>query len=534
MTSIRILLIGSVCTLMLCVSGCSGGRLRNLTAGSDYRTLDELEKSAAVEAERAEADQRQEALAKAAETADATVAVSKEREVPETEEAAAEETQLADASGERRRFLGFVNPFRRASATEAVSPDPFVEPTEAQAAAESTEVLTASKTETPKAAAASATEQPTATDSVADKFESTTIAEVEKQAESMFEEAAVKQEFSAADVAAAEAKPSAGSDELSFAEFLQQTQPKAEPLVAAEKTVSAEKTVAAVQTTTSQAATDDSFDAFMQKFGEEPSASVSTAAAETQVAAADPESAFSAFDIAKQTESPLVAKVPSASPNPFAEEVVVATEAAAAAPEINPFEETAQKHGFTRSQQDPWAAFAATQNQAAETPSASRATPSFAWSNAPEAAAIDERSQKLANLTQETHPTTSESRSPFQAASFSKATELRVPSVDSIPEVHPLVIPGGSTSDAARSPFQEATSFQHAQPHVQHDAHLTAVPFDQLQPAVADATAEPAAITSPETASSWQWSGRTWFLLLGCIIVCVLLFMPDRRNRHDA
>src|SRR6056297_3371828 len=124
MTSIRILLIGSVCTLMLCVSGCSGGRLRNLTAGSEYRTLDELEKSAAVEAERAEADQRQEALAKAAETADATVAVSKEREVPEAEETAATDTQLADASQERRRFLGFVNPFRRASAAEEVSPDP--------------------------------------------------------------------------------------------------------------------------------------------------------------------------------------------------------------------------------------------------------------------------------------------------------------------------------------------------------------------------------------------------------------------------
>ena len=100
------------------ITGCSGGRLRNLISRSDYKTLEEVEAEDTLTAEReAAADQKA--------FANAEKELSESKGLLVSDESAVE-ADKADAPEEKKSRFSLAGLFRRGDDSEEVTPDPFV------------------------------------------------------------------------------------------------------------------------------------------------------------------------------------------------------------------------------------------------------------------------------------------------------------------------------------------------------------------------------------------------------------------------
>ncbi|MEZ6129436.1 MAG: hypothetical protein R3C59_12200 [Planctomycetaceae bacterium] len=512
--------------LMLSISGCSGGKLRNLTAKSEFRTLEEIESPSAIAAERKAADKRQEELARSADQSP-TATVAHERTL-----AAGDSTE---ESKERVKRFSFTNPFRRKADTEEFSPDPFV---------------TTAETETNKSAHTNSTPPPvdrkvtSTTETQSGKSPANiasgtaTIAEVEKQAQELFAESLAKQESVTAATKSktlAETKTAAADTaeeaELSFADFLEKHQGRADENVEATTQVA----VTAVKSPTENAVRESppetsSFDAFLNE-AEKNQTGSATNGTTRQIAATEsnsPFTGFDAFDAQPQTDTAEDARTESADVNPFSQDAVVAEEFGNPF-ENDPFEETTRKHGFTRHNKDPWAALTKTDAASPEPAPQKSTSDSFAWNDS-----LSGHDSEVRPATNAVPATVKDTE--FRQVSLTRPTELSVPKAVDISQTAPLVIPGNSTSGQRHEVFEEAAAGPEPT-HLTNDPFLTSVPFESVgddsdQPA--ETVTAVAAVATTKSGTAWLWSGRTWFLLIGCLIVAFLLFAPDRKNQTNS
>lgn len=95
-----------------------------------------------------------------------------------------------------------------------------------------------------------------------------------------------------------------------------------------------------------------------------------------------------------------------------------------------------------------------------------------------------------------------------------------------------LIIPASDTSESsAFFEFSEQPTAVQQISATQTDSGLTSVassPLDNNADLFADATVGPAVQAA---ASSDSWSRRTWFLIIGCVLIAGLLFLPERQKR---
>lgn len=500
------ILIPVVLTIVLTSSvGCSGSRLRNMVGRSDYSSIEELEEADAYA--EYEGYKRKDVLA------------AQERELTEEDPATIQK--------QRKGFFDFVKVFNRKSDEDEFAPDPFTEPAVTD---ESKEVRTVS------AGKSSEFENESAVADKAEKFNST-IADVEKQAEALFTEGvkarqavSTKVETSAETLDGIFAEQSDTPQEQSFADFINRQKQAAGPVVAdVEK--AADKAVESVVRTVSQAKeTGSKFDSFLNQSteGEQKTASTDESSDLFPGLSEAFDEAFEDPSLNEPYEQEPVATASLA--NPFAESVDA------------PFAETTSKHGFkTSGGKDPWAAF----NESARKPAAAAPVEVVSSTHA------EQRNEF--NWSQPSGSRSSQTQSAFPAMDgqgfqghgeevnhdqaflqVSSTSTLDTQRPVDMSESMPLVIPGGMAAD---STFDNSAFQSEVQPApVGSDPFLTSVPvFEDVAPESAT-DVDVTAATSVATASEGlgQWSRRTWFFLIGCLIVAFLLFMPDRHNRTNA
>lgn len=472
--------------LILSNFGCSGSRLRNMVGRSEYSSLEDIEPQDPADS----ASRQGEALAKDSTRDRDGSLVSESRELDSADPVTVEK--------QRKGFLDFVKVFNRKSDTDEFAPDPFAE------SSSTTEIKTAS---TKPDSEISPEKRPAAS---VDNF-SSTIAAVEKQSETFFDESLAKAksapfETEPATKTADDQPATARSENDSFADFVKQ-QTEAIPLVADVKT-KATNAMHVVSATKNSAASE--FDALLNE----------KTTAKELVAAADASSALfpglsEEFDAAFQnSDAPQVPKSSQAN--------VVVTKSNDEMFDA-PFVEVAEKHGFSRDGgKDPWAVFA--QRQSTETvaeavqPAAqelkAKSENGFTWGLGVNSAPVDNEPEFPSSARQ------SHGSNGFQDPAF-----LQVSSTRPL-ETTPLMIPGGSVTDTSTQPAEFS-----------NDPFLTSVPMFEATTGGTSVEGESAAAIPTVAASPGglnQWSRRTWFLLIGCLIVALLIFMPDRRNRTNS
>ena len=486
-----------VVMLLLMMSGCAGKGLRGLVTRSDYKTLEELE------AADAEGSKEKEASLASADT-------------PETEK-------------QRRSIFNLAGWLNR-KGEEADFTDPFVD-VESEAAEEVTTAEAAVEKRLQEASAAAAN----AANEKARQYNET-LSTVEKKSNEAFEE------LSVADlVGTTEAKSETADDEdkstMSFSEFVElasteesktaaPSDPKAaktgspEPKTVAKQEsafdlllggTNFEEPVAAREEKTKDPVAEAFFAEALGSGQERVSDSPFADGLKEDEASAED---FLATTAASETAASDVRKEPAQSPE-----------------ESDPFSLAAERHGFGKiHQRDPWAAFGAGKG--------SQSAWSQTESNTVSTASLGSTKPRIWN-TPSTLTESEEASPAFDAAvstpepapSFSQvsqSSELPAPLAEVPMQVSggleiPNVIPatGVSSQPSTVNPvgFEE-------------DPFLTvASPADALEEIIDDpALAEIGSAAAPDASTDTGWSTRTWILLLGCLIVLALLFMPERQN----
>ncbi len=482
--------------------GCSGSRLRNMVGRSEYSSLEEMEEQDADGPLGAQG----EAVASDSNNKRTGSLVSATRELDPAEPADPVVKQK-----QRKGFFDFAKVFNRKSDVEEFAPDPFSE------AKTSPEVKTASVVTPTKPPA-----EKKQVSTEADKF-SSTISAVEKQAETIFEESLAKSESALfetepsvdGDAIETDQKADVQSPENSFADFVRE-KADANPVVANTKQDVATAFQAASSTKT--VATD--FDAFLSDTADtvEQTVPADTALALFPGLSEEFDAAFEQRDDAGPTETDF------ADFAGFADGVESTKQTALVE---STFTESAQKHGFDGNKsQDPWAAFGQGQTAAAQRRTVADSTKEvdsrngFAWGSAAESAASN---KPVFNLGNAQHQGLHESPDPtFLRVSSTRSLEPRA--TVEVSHSMPLMIPGAATS-SSQSPAMPGDPF------------LSSVPVfeevDENLPAELEVAAAVPTVATAEGGLS-QWSRRTWFLLIGCLIVAMLLFMPDRHNRTNS
>lgn len=501
---IPILLAGAIVSSV----GCSGSRLRNMVGRSDYQSLEELDALDGDKANESEAVAQYEAGERSGKL------VSQTSELP-----AEPEDDIATIEKKRKGFFDFVKVFNRNSDREEFAPDPFAEP--------------ASPGETAKtiegAKPTASVEQKLTADAEAEETTpdfSSTMANVEKQAEALFEEGlmnkdviAAATETAGADIASAAFGPQS-PQEQSFADFINQQEKTVEATVA-DVQQEVQSVIHSVSETKEAASPFDEFLNEMHDVEAEPVVADESSALFPELSEAFDE----AFEAAETESSPFtevaeVAEVAEAA-NPF-DESIPDDESPFVEVQESSFVETTQKHGFdTKSTNDPWAAFDRNSKTLGEERRTASVTSSndFNWGRpkvseqpAPETSFTDASDE---------NPFASDDQ-PFLHVSSTRTLDTQEP-VDMSASM-PLVIPGTSGIQG----------FDVSEPvPVSNDPFLTSVPtFDE---STSEPVIDPVPATTTVAADGGllQWSRRTWFLLIGCLIVALLLFMPDRHNRTN-
>jgi len=494
-----------IATLVLATAGCSGSRLRSLVTRSDYQSLEELEAKDALAVERSIADKEGTLAA-----SDKSQLVSQSREVDADEP-------------EDSKWFSISRLFSRESDDSELGTDPFVEPLPNKAAEpakkpEATEVAASEKTESPVAA-----KQP--------QF-SATINDVEKQAEELF-------------------------TEMSSAEAVVEEPPFADPNVSAV----AEVVVAAPKTAVAPAVESKSFEDFMAK--RETAKVVDQASKSFFEETAEPvkvaqNKIASSFDSLLDEAAPAVDATKTSPPASFDEtffpelkEALAEAEAEAAFGSLinsqdrnspfgrqrksvadeaaDPFAEASTKHGFEEVQhRDPWASFRG-----------SNVTKAMSWSMEDSAKSVSNE-QVVWGASESPRPTpdfdeaaAAEGSAPVftQVSSSSSAANNQRAGYSQSYEPA-LVIPGvlleSMTFEQSPAPV-EANELEPSS--LESDPFFTSIP--QAIPVSSEALAIDANGSMAASGSSGGWPIRTWFFILGCIIVAFLLFMPDRQNRAN-
>jgi len=279
-------------------------------------------------------------------------------------------------------------------------------------------------------------------------------------------------------------------------------------------------------------AEESTFDAFLNDLGGDNKSPGKQA--DQQVASTNQDSPFAefdAFDSPSQTEADVADKVNDETPaaNPFSQDSAVAAEFAAPFDD-DPFQETSRKHGFTRHNKDPWAALAKTSPPQPESDSQANAGQTFAWANSVKPQVPTASPQPEDELPVQ--------RDEFRQVSLTRSADLNTPEPIEFSDSEPLLIPGHTDTGQGIALFEDTTA-QTVEPATQisNDPFLTSVPFETAADSTGEAAATPAdvaPVAATKSGGLWEWSGRTWFLLIGCLIVAFLLFAPDRQNRTNA
>lgn len=518
--SLTILLI----TIVVSSSGCSGSRLRNMITRSDYQSLDELE-----------AQNR--ALA-----ASATSVEDSETEEPSTEKGrlrgllasrqrTVSEEESSAGSEKKRNPLNIAALFRRGTDSD-ISPDPFVAETDEADAGNVTPV---------SASDASATQQLVAE-----------AAQAEDRAEELFRKANEDGTVAAFAEAVASEEPIIAPDEKpdsalerSFADFLaeQSSKKPAVPSTSQKQTAATtaiDETIEQLLAMNDQpsdhgeSVTPSGFDELLglgsddatasDNFDEEPlfdelneliTDRTTTKQNAVDSSTAEPDATFDEI-FASQSATSNAALVSEEQQNPFDTGVI----------------EEAPATATTTS--DPWAAFREKQGtefaaSVAATSEAKQNVPAdtFSWADAPGPdnanpfGPVDNSTSTVSLAGTSGRETTS----PFRHASSSQLVSPQETTSGNTsgqsfgsPE---LVIPGSSDSDPIPVTTQDESDAAFA---------------DDLFADAEEALSLPAAADVGSPAPGGSGSGistRMWFFILGCVVVALLLFMPERQNRTN-
>lgn len=544
---------------VLAVSGCSGSRLRNMITRSDYKSLEQIEAQDSVKEARETAD-REKAIAAGTAGAEA-----------DTKLVAQQNDATADADAEepkKRSRLSLAGLLNRDVAEDEISPDPFlVASREENAAPDKPAIVATGNSIGDKTIQQTASKTTTTAADQAEQYVSNST-EAANTAAEMFRDiaatdAAVKTasndtpatanavttaEESFADFIAAQAKKSKS-------EFEQKVAEAAEPVIQKEAAIQAAEALAANPTGSVSAfdellsATETPRDtaAVKQTANAGPSddlvPGLDELLAETS-GTAFPEDAVTTEKSADTAASPSFDSVFGTSNPPAAD-----SESATAS--TNPFaaEEAAKATAEPVADADPWAAFRNNQQAVASVTNTESAfgandkqqAQPFNWadSSTAEQTKKSESHSPFSNASAtKSDSSTASEKSPFTTASASTVT------TDAADETSTagLVIPPVATQQVSFSSSDDAnrgTAFDDSQtdPFATGAAtsagdDLFAQADDELFAAATAGIATEATVAS-DPATFQGWSTRTWFFLLGCIIVALVLFMPERQKRTN-
>lgn len=516
-----------ICTLVvasaiLATAGCSGAKLRNLISRNDYQSLEELEA-----ADSSFNNSAEEAIAGS--DKDRSRFVSDRNELEEEEEA--RDGRFSIARLLRRKPAAMETEFGE---------DPFVEPI---------------STVVEKSAAGSNIEAVSGVQ--ADRFQealrtadriSASLDDAEKQAEDMFADAeqtgkaAGENAFAEAIAKTAAVDDSSNDSSQSFAEFMARNAARradsSEPqtskaVVTQEAAPKTAEIFARSSANTAKGGFD--FDTLLEEpiaganadavadFGGSETEDSSTDSYLDQMFASAADVSDSSFDFD-----------PPAADNEFDNgftEVNADAIVQKSAVEEDPFSLASEKHGFKPlNTKDPWAAFensTATTRDVAwgdETASVAKSESEFAWGQSNPTTDFDDvlNSDSFA----------ANDRAFRQVASTSIVQEdasirqASAPQSLVIPFSEPAASYGGdfaemgSSGDLMDDPFFSAASGE----------ELSEVPTDLET--VTDGDAEASGnVGGPATILGWPT--RTWFFILGCAILAILLFLPNRQKQHN-
>jgi len=489
-----------VFALLISAAGCSGSRLRNMVGRSEYVPIEELEADGTIESERKVADRRQQMLADSSDEQTDGELVSQQREVAEREA----ETEPPTRKG----FFDFVKNMRKSDENkEEFAPDPFAtvaDPEKVQVAAVERK--------------AAQFEQKQVEDAVA-KYDET-IATVEKEAESLAEKRPFAFETENTDNAAEALVNTTDEVDNAFAEFADELDKQ--PAAAAVAEVVNDIPVNAVA----------SFDELLdQTDGSE---------AEQKTASAFSSELFPKMDgdLVDAFEFPVDNKVAESTEPPAADLALGGWGDDELDTAIT---DAAQKHGFASDPADPWAAFK-NSGSTTQAPVSNKPQQDVVWNENAEASNTDFPNLSFSTGLDSRNVDDPAGKSPFHQVSATRSVEENQP-IELSPSV-PLMIPGASNeSSSGAAELWPGTALENTDDHrqptaVTKDPFLTSVPvFEEsaddadVGSTVVESVASPAVTTAGQAGG---WSRRTWFLLIGCVIVALLLFMPDRYNRTNA
>ncbi len=537
--------------------GCSGSRLRNMITRSDYKSLEQIEAQDSVKEAREAADREKAIAAGKAGTEANTKLVAQQKEA--TADADAEEPK-------KRNRLSLAGLLNRDVEEDKISPDPFLvanreenaTPDKPAIAATGSSIgdktiqQTASKTTTTSADQAEqyVTNSTEPANTAAEMFRdiAATDAAVKTAANDKpaTANAVTTAEESFADFIAAQAKKSKSEFEQKVAEAAQPVTQKETAIQEAEAlAANPTEPVSAFDDLLSSTESPRDTAAGKQAANGEPSddlvPGLDELLAETS-GSAFPEDAVTTEKSADTAKSPSFESV-FGTGNP----AVADSESATAS--TNPFatEEATNSTAEPLAEDDPWAAFRNNQQAVAAVTSTKNGFAAgekpqpqpFNWADSSNTGRTEESKSDspFSNATATDSSTTVE-KSPFTTASAS--TVMTDPANQT--STAGLVIPPVATQQVSFASSDDAnrgTAFDDSQtdPFTTGGAtsagdDLFAHADDELFAAAAADIATEATVAT-DSATFQGWSTRTWFFLLGCIIVALVLFMPERHKQTN-
>lgn len=489
-----------IAMLMVSSVGCSSSRFRNLLSRSEYQSLEELE------AEGATGTDGESAL------------VSQEREIDEDE----------SKKPSRRSLFNLAAFIRGRDADEDLTSDPFVDSEVGEEEFDSAEEVFADNHVTPldKDKARAIVEDAARSKDAAENL----IREAKDQTENYSERSFLDEMTASADRSGQQEERPAPKNELneqSFADFLaEQSSQATDDIEKTAQTASAEvgklnERGSATSTVADEAGL-GAFDQLLDKYAGAPADEIS------------PSDLFPGLEeLVPQQPQEVAATADSSAFSPFDDLLGQPTPKAQRSSDIGneSFHDSASQHGFSESSEsDPWSAF----RRKSATPAPQPAEDGFSWA--------DNRSAPVEHNTSpfDSQALPAEPRShimqtaaaidvqppapEFSATNItSPATEFAAAEFGS-PAADTLVIPA--------SPDPAAGESETAPPEFTDSLNESL--FANAESIAAEEVTADDEQAPTETAAGFPISTRTLFLILGCVIVGFLLFMPERKNRFNA
>lgn len=497
-------------SVLLLNSGCSGGRLRNLIGRNDYQSLEELDRMDDAYADRELNDST---IARRGET---SRTVSQQRELGEKEPSRFSISRLLKGKTPQADF----------------GEDPFLSPEIAESTTERARDL-ASRSER-----SLSNVKGNAVNTVAKTAEqfSDTLSDVEKQAEDLFDDLNTASStsgnpFGEATKSAKQVVENATSTAShSFSDFMEK---RAERLAVETSTPQFDERPEMPKAPVEQYAFDEQpageeeerfdFDTLVSGFDSENN-EVKTASTAPE---ADPfpelEDMFGDASAAGQ-DAPFEAPVPDSAASAF-EQAMEQTQDEPAELTHDPFSLASQKHGFgPLGKQDPWAAFDSDEHGDAISwavgPEKTDEEPGFDWGQPPatEYPGIAKTDTEFTNDSQFMQVASSTTTHDFDSHTDSSTGSLVIPVPAEVSQpTSSFTIPEPVATPAQDDFFGDAEDFQ-----------LSEVSIEDAETPEAETSG-----SSGGLAAITGWPTRTWFFLLGCILVAVLLFLPNRQKQDN-